>query len=185
MMTHFVPLLLPCVRARLRGTMLLLGSLAATACDGSVEATAADAGLDARSSSSDAAPSPEQARPEAGVPAEAGTDARDRASQADAYCAAKASRSACGKDVEPCSETGKCLARALSPAAAAAYNQCFGAPACRYDDDCANQAGYAAGGAAAMAYLGACTTKRESCSVKGDFCAPSAYAYPGLEHRTG
>lgn len=106
------------------------------------------------------------------------------AGQEDAYCQAVASHNQCngGTSTQPCEEDGKCIyGRLMSRTAANAYFSCYSSPSCKGDDECAAEAGKAAGGAAADTYTNDCVAKREECpDTSDDFCSPAIFAYPNV-----
>jgi hypothetical protein len=107
------------------------------------------------------------------------------AGQEDAYCQAQASHETCngGTASEPCREDAKCIyGRVMSRTAANAYFTCYSAPSCKSDDDCAGEAGIAAGGDAATKYMNDCIAKGKECpdSFHDDLCSPALFAYPDV-----
>jgi hypothetical protein len=109
------------------------------------------------------------------------------AGQEDAYCDAQKSHETCngGTSTSACREDAKCIyGRLMSRTAANAYFACYSAPSCKSDDNCADEAGKAAGGAAADAWVSDCTAKATSCGPEGEgideLCTPTLYAYPNV-----
>jgi hypothetical protein len=146
---------------------------------------AGDAATDAATETSTSAPGDggqetQDAANDAPSSNDSGSDA-DTSSQEKLICDAFASRSACPGGALPCDDDVKCIyGKVMLPEAAKSFAACRGAPSCKGDDLCVDEAGKSVGGAAASKYTTDCLARHTACSngFKDDLCAPALFAYP-------